>query len=114
MDPRTEVDIWTRHFERRKLELTREGMTPEQADDEASAEIRREIRGERQSCRKPPLHYQIEPLPDGGVAIWRTSNDGTKVYSVTEMPAAAKPEPPPEPSDQLVMLLQAMAETNDD
>jgi hypothetical protein len=59
-----------------------------------------------------PLHYQIETLPNGGIAIWRTSNDNRKVYSVTEiMPGPKpKPEPPPDVTDQLTALRQAMAE----
>lgn len=52
----------------------------------------------------PALHYQVEILPHC-IAIWRTSIDSAKVYSVSEI----VPEPP-EP-DPLALLLQAMAET---
>ena len=52
----------------------------------------------------PALHYQVEILPHC-IAIWRTSIDNAKVYSVSEI----VPEPP-EP-DPLALLLQAMAET---
>jgi hypothetical protein len=58
-----------------------------------------------------PLHYQVETLPHGGIAIWRTSKDKKKVYSVTEiMPVTQEP---PNLDDQLAALRQAMADTND-
>jgi hypothetical protein len=64
------------------------------------------------TIERPPLHYEIETLPDGRIAIWRTSKDNKKVYSVTEI--MPKPEPqPPEPTDQLAALLKAMADMDD-
>lgn len=42
-----ERDVWTASFEQRKRELIKEGMSPDEADDKASAEIRREIRGSK-------------------------------------------------------------------
>jgi hypothetical protein len=57
----------------------------------------------------PPLHYLIEPLPNGDIAVWRTSSDGTKVYSATEI----TPVESPPPMDPLTLLLQAMADIDD-
>lgn len=55
-----------------------------------------------------PWRYQIEKLPDG-MAIWRVSIDGRKVYSVVEFPKSE----PPNIDDQLANLRQAMADMDD-
>ena len=55
-----------------------------------------------------PWRYQVESLPDG-IAIWRVSIDGRRVYSVVELPKSE----PPNLDDQLAALQRAMAETND-
>ena len=44
-DPKFERDVWTGMFERRKHELIAGGMSAEEADEQASREIRHEIRG---------------------------------------------------------------------
>ena len=46
MDPKIERDIWTDAFERQKREYIAKGLSPEEAEDRASAEIRRQIRGQ--------------------------------------------------------------------
>jgi len=43
-DASVERDIWIGMFEQRKRELIREGLSEKDADDKASAEIRRQIR----------------------------------------------------------------------
>lgn len=43
----TERDIWTGLFEREKRRLVAEGVPSDQADEQASANVRREIRGSR-------------------------------------------------------------------
>ena len=44
MEPKAEVDMWTRIMEVRKQELIEEGVPAEEAEDRACSEIRRQIR----------------------------------------------------------------------
>lgn len=44
MESKQEVDIWVGMMNHRKEELMREGKSAEEAEDQACAEIRRQIR----------------------------------------------------------------------
>jgi len=47
-------DVWLGVFEQKKKQFISEGLSPEEADERASAEVRREIRAESTYCRVNP------------------------------------------------------------